>query len=136
MPVIKKTSAGSIVAGKLASRTGTAFIFALLLATGGCDLVQQQMGLENPAAKAARNDSEGKAVGGACRQSGRAIEDCYALNRRTDKAAIFAGWRDMNDYMRENKIEEVPPTLVAQAVSAKSTESKPSEAKTTARYQP
>lgn len=36
------------------------------------------MGLENPAAKAAKDEADaGKAVGGACRQSGRAIEDCY-----------------------------------------------------------
>ena len=54
-------------------------------------------------------------MGSACRHAGRAIEDCYALNRRIDKAAIFAGWRDMNDYMRENKINTVAPVLVAQA---------------------
>jgi len=28
---------------------------------------------------------------------------------------VFAGWRDMNDYMRENKIEPVVPQLAAQA---------------------
>ena len=39
----------------------------------GCDIVQQQMGIEDPTTKAARTDAEGKAVGGACRQSGRAI---------------------------------------------------------------
>ena len=32
-----------------------------------------------------------------------------------ERAAVFAGWRDMNDYMRENKIEPVPPQLAAQA---------------------
>ena len=52
--------------------------------------------------------------GGACRHAGRAIEDCYALNKKADKAAVFAGWRDMNDYMRENKIEPVAPQLAAQ----------------------
>jgi hypothetical protein len=31
---------------------------------------------------------------------------------------VFAGWRDMNDYMRENKIEPVPPQLAAQATQA------------------
>jgi hypothetical protein len=30
------------------------------------------------------------------------------MNRRADKAAVFAGWREMNDYMRENKIEAMP----------------------------
>ena len=71
----------------------------------GCDL----LGIEPASAVAARKEAEGKAVGGACRHAGRAIEDCYALNKRADKAAVFAGWREMNDYMRENKIEAVAP---------------------------
>jgi hypothetical protein len=58
---------------------------------------------------AERKEADGKAVGGACRHAGRALEDCYALNRKADKAAVFAGWREMNDYMRENKIDAVPP---------------------------
>lgn len=84
-------------------------VCAALLA--GCDM----LGIESPEKVAAAREAEGRAVGGACRHAGRAIEDCYTLNRRIDKAAIFAGWRDMNDYMRENKIDAVPPVLVAQA---------------------
>ena len=76
---------------------------ALLLA--GCD----RLGIEAASAVAARREAEGKAVGGACRHAGRAIEDCYAMNKKADKAAVFAGWREMNDYMRENKIEAVAP---------------------------
>ena len=53
-------------------------------------------------------------IGGACRHAGRAIEDCYAIYKKSDRAAVFAGWRDMNDYMRENKIEPVAPQLAAQ----------------------
>lgn len=68
-----------------------------------------QLGLENPAAEQARMEAEGKAVGGGCRQTGRALEDCYDINRRAPKAAIFAGWREMDAYMRENKIEEIKP---------------------------
>ena len=60
-------------------------------------------------ALALRREAEGKAVGGACRHAGRAIEDCCLLNKRIDKAAIFAGWREMNDYMRDIKIEPVAP---------------------------
>jgi hypothetical protein len=60
---------------------------------------------------AAKREAEGKAIGGACRHAGRAIEDCYTLNRKVDKGAMFAGWREMNDYMRENKIEVVAPVL-------------------------
>ena len=74
-------------------------IAASLLA--GCDM----LGIESTQAIAARRDAEGRAIGGGCRHAGRAIEDCFEQNRRADKAAIFAGWREMNDYMRENKIE-------------------------------
>ena len=87
-------------------------IVAVLAAPlSGCDIVQQQMGIENPAAKAARNEAEGRAVGGACRQSGRAIEDCYNLNPGAQRAAVFAGWREMNDYMAEKNIAEVEPKV-------------------------
>jgi hypothetical protein len=73
------------------------------------------LGIESTQAIAARREAEGKAVGAACRHAGRAIEDCYVMNRKADKAAVFAGWRDMNDYMRENQIEAVRPQLSAQA---------------------
>jgi hypothetical protein len=79
-----------------------AVIAATLLA--GC-----QSGGEPAEAQAARREAEGKAVGGACRHAGRAIEDCFVLNKRADKAAVFAGWREMNDYMRDNKVETVAP---------------------------
>ena len=85
-----------------------------VLLLGGCD----QLGIDSASAVAARREAEGKAIGGACRHAGRAIEDCYALNKKADKAAVFAGWREMNDYMRENKLEVVAPSLstpVAQA---------------------
>lgn len=81
----------------------------LLLA--GCEQVNQRLGLEDPAKKEARLEAEGKAVGSGCRQSGRAIEDCYSLYNWLPKAAIFAGWREMNDYMLANKLTEVEPRL-------------------------
>ncbi|EHR73091.1 hypothetical protein BurJ1DRAFT_4292 [Burkholderiales bacterium JOSHI_001] len=87
---------------------------AALLA--GCD----QLGIESPEAANVRREAEGKAVGGACRHAGRAIEDCYVLNKKADKAAVFAGWRDMNDYMRENKIDAVKPELPPPALAAAS----------------
>ncbi|HET7792968.1 MAG TPA: hypothetical protein VFL64_06250 [Rhizobacter sp.] len=86
-------------------------------ALSGCDM------LGDSAEKlAAVKEAEGKAIGGACRHAGRAIEDCYAMNKKADKAAVFAGWRDMNDYMRENKIESVPPTSMAAKAAPKSVE--------------
>ena len=84
---------------------------SLLFSLGGCDMIQQKLGLEEPAAKAARLEAEGQAVGGGCRQSGRAIEDCYSIYSWLPKAAIYGGWRDMDSYMRENKLETVEPQL-------------------------
>ena len=78
------------------------FLIPLL---AGCE----QLGLEDPVAEKAREEAEGKAIGSGCRQTGRALEDCYQINRRAPKAAIFAGWREMDGYMRENKIEEIKP---------------------------
>ena len=89
--------------------SSTLLLAALSLA--GCDMLGGALGIESPEKVAASRDAEGKAVGAACRHAGRAIEDCYAMNKKADKAAVFAGWRDMNDYMRENKIEPVPPQL-------------------------
>ena len=91
---------------------------ALLSATAltGCDW----LGLESASATAARREAEGKAIGGACRHAGRAIEDCYLLNKRAEKAAVFAGWREMNDYMRENKLDAVTPLLSGTGVARQS----------------
>jgi hypothetical protein len=98
----------------------------------GCEM----LGIESPEKVAAAREAEGRAVGGACRHAGRAIEDCYTLNKRVDKAAIFAGWRDMNDYMRENKIDPVPPVLVAQAPGARSAADARSDANRSAEARP
>lgn len=67
----------------------------------------EQLGIETPAQTTARQESEGKAVGGACRHAGRALEDCYKSSPKMSKSAIYAGWRDMDTYMRENKIDIV-----------------------------
>lgn len=82
-----------------------------VLALTACDQVEQKLGLEDPAKKEARMEPEAKAVGSACRQSGRAIEDCYAIYGWLPKAGIYAGWREMDEYMRENKLETVAPQL-------------------------
>jgi hypothetical protein len=81
---------------------------SLAVLLGGCEL----LGMEDPLKIAAAKEAEGKAVGGACRHSGRALEDCYLMNGKALKSAIYAGWRDMDAYMRENKIEDIVPDLV------------------------
>ena len=103
---------GAVIAAALMRRPLPALVIALLPALlAGCDM----LGIETPAVVTAKREAEGKAIGGACRHAGRAIEDCYTLNKKADKGAMFQGWREMNDYMRENKIEAVPPQLAADA---------------------
>jgi hypothetical protein len=91
-------------------------VFASLLLVA-CDL----LGL-GPDPRIAQKEADAKAIGGACRHGLRSIEDCYTLNKGVTKAAIFAGWREMDEYMRENKIEGVraeiqplPPTVAPAA---------------------
>jgi hypothetical protein len=88
------------------------FALALLSLLGACDIP----GL-GPDPKIAQREDEAKAIGGACRYALRGIEDCYALNPKASKAAVFAGWKDMDGYMRENKIEGIPASA-AEAPSA------------------
>jgi hypothetical protein len=82
-----------------------AFFLLMPLLLTACD----QLGLESATALATRREAEGKAIGGGCRHAARSVEVCYGNNKKADKAAIFAGWREMNDYMRENKIDAMPP---------------------------
>ncbi|TCJ15984.1 hypothetical protein EZJ19_05870 [Parasulfuritortus cantonensis] len=86
-------------------------IVALLPALVACDALKDRMGIPDPA----KVEAEGKAVGGACRLAGRGLEDCYALNPRADKAAVFSGWKEMNEYMIKNNMQ----VMVPQAAPAK-----------------
>lgn len=89
----------------------TSLLVIALLVLSGCDQIAQKMGMEDPAKKEARLEPDGKAVGSACRQSGRAIEDCYAIYTWLPKSSIFSGWKEMDEYMRENKLETIIPQL-------------------------
>lgn len=73
---------------------------ALLSLLAGCEI--PGMG---PDPRTLQREADAKAIGGACRHALRGIEDCYSLNPKANKAAVFAGWKDMDSYMRENKIE-------------------------------
>jgi hypothetical protein len=78
-------------------------LLSMTLLLGGCDLIDQL--LADP--KAIQKEADAKAIGSACRHGMRSIEDCYTLNEKASKAAIFTGWKDMDQYMRDNKIEGV-----------------------------
>lgn len=79
----------------------------LAAALAGCD----QLGIESASATAEKKEAEGKAIGSACRHANRAIEDCYTLYPKSQKAAVYAGWREMDEYMRENKLEGIAPVI-------------------------
>lgn len=76
----------------------------------GCDIP----GL-GPDPRIAQRDADGRAVGAACRHALRGIEDCYRLNERSPKTSVFEGWKEMDQYMRENKIEGAPATFAGAA---------------------
>jgi hypothetical protein len=105
------------------------WIAVLVLVLAGCD----QLGIETPEKASLRSAAEAKAIGSACRHAVRAIEDCYTLNPKADKAAMFEGWREMDEYMRENKLEGVvpvvprPPLGKGKAGRAKASESSSAE---------
>ncbi len=86
-------------------RVTLALITLAPLWLAGCDL----LGIELGTVVAARREAEGKAIGAGCRHAARSVEQCYTQNKRADKAAVFSGWKEMNEYMAENKIEAVPP---------------------------
>ncbi|MFZ6748758.1 hypothetical protein [Undibacterium sp. Ren11W] len=92
-------------------------LFSLCMLSA-CD----RLGLADPAKDAAAKEADARATGSACRHAGRGVEDCYSQNPDSARAAVFAGWKEMNDYMRENKIEEVKPDANAAAAKAAAAE--------------
>ncbi|GKT23724.1 hypothetical protein [Acidovorax sp. SUPP3334] len=87
------------------SRTRCAALLVLLLLSG-CEIP----GL-GPDPRAVQKEAEAKAIGGACRHALRGLEDCFTLNPKAAKASVFAGWKDMDQYMRDNKLEGAPSVL-------------------------
>jgi hypothetical protein len=79
-------------------------ITASLLA--GCDA----LGIETATQVNARKEAEARAIGSACRYAVRGIEECFASNPKAGKAAVFAGWKDMDQYMRDNAVVGMPNT--------------------------
>ncbi|WP_410497563.1 hypothetical protein [Chitinibacter sp. S2-10] len=102
-------------------------LLVLPLLFSGCDQL---------ASKLNQGKTNAKAIGAACRHSGRALEDCYRRNPRAAKADVFEGWKEMNEYMLSKKIEVVPPPpdlptppamLPADAAASETAESNASE---------
>ncbi|MCL2645190.1 MAG: hypothetical protein FWD51_07005 [Betaproteobacteria bacterium] len=89
-------------------RKTVCFAFAaVLLLLSACDRFADMLEMPNPT----RETANAEAIGGACRQTGRSIEDCYALNPDAQKSDIFTGWKSMNEYMAEKNLKEVPSVV-------------------------
>ncbi|MEW9899446.1 hypothetical protein ABWL39_12545 [Chitinivorax sp. PXF-14] len=76
-------------------------LIAALLSLAGCDQFNNLLN---------KQQREAKAVGAGCRLSGRSLEDCYKRNLRASRADIYAGWREMHDYMMQKKIDNITPS--------------------------
>jgi hypothetical protein len=89
-------------------------LFAMTLPLVGCDNIAALMA--DP--KVAQRIADSKAIGSACRYGMRSIEDCYALNEKASKASVFDGWKEMDQYMRDNKIDGIPSKTVKSGTPA------------------
>lgn len=85
------------------------YVWMILISAllAGCDQLSERAGFPDPA----KVEADGKAIGGACRHAGRGLEDCYRLNKGASRAAVYAGWKEMNEYMAKNSMEAVAPTI-------------------------
>jgi len=93
----------------------------------GCDA----LGIESSAQVAERKQAEAHAIGSACRHAIRSIEDCFKTNPKAGKAAVFAGWKEMDQYMRDNKIVGMPSPAATETpddAAAQDGESEPATA--------
>lgn len=82
----------------------------MVVLLGGCNWLNNITGLAK--------DSN-KAIGAACRQTGRSLEECYMRNPDADKGAIFSGWREMQEYMVKNNLPTLsPPDDVAKSAAS------------------
>ncbi|QHE86722.1 hypothetical protein [Hydrogenophaga sp. BPS33] len=95
----------------------TALTLSLVAAASllsGCEA----LGIETATQINAKKEAEGKAIGSACRHAVKSIEACFGAYPRAGKAAVFAGWREMDQYMRENAVVGMPTESESSATSA------------------
>ena len=97
-------------------RPATLLLPLVAVLLSGC--LDQVPGL-GPDARTIVRENEAKAIGSACRHAMRGIEDCYTLNPKAPKAMVFAGWKEMDEYMREHKLEGTPSVLTQKPEATK-----------------
>lgn len=87
-----------------------ALIFAVSFSLSACDYISS---FSKPKQTPEEAKAEGIALGAGCRQAGQSLEDCYQRNPDALKAGIFAGWKDMHEYMAAKGIQTVAPPAPA-----------------------
>jgi hypothetical protein len=107
-------SASSFQVHRLAVKL--ALIGAVTLSLSACDYIGS---FSKPKQTPEEAKAEGIALGAGCRQAGQSLEDCYTRNPEALKAGIFAGWKDMHEYMAAKNIQNsTPPPPPAPAPDA------------------
>jgi hypothetical protein len=101
------TDTFSIIARPDMHKTAGFVLTAMLLLLPGCDRLADMLEMPDPA----RDTADAQAIGSACRQAGRSIEDCYTLNPDARKSSVFEGWKSMSEYMKEHALKEVPSVI-------------------------
>lgn len=81
-------------------------MLALCMTLSACDYFQKSKSAKTPEELMA----EGVALGAACRQVGQSLETCYARNPKGLKEGIFAGWKEMHEYMATKNLETLEPS--------------------------
>lgn len=74
--------------------------------------------LPDPEAEAKKVEDEAAATGAACRQAGRSLEVCYQRNEGLNRNGALRGWREMDEYMRSNKLEPQTPSTMQEEKEA------------------
>ncbi|BEV14530.1 hypothetical protein HBDW_13180 [Herbaspirillum sp. DW155] len=87
-----------------------ALISAVSFSLSACDYISS---FSKPKQTPEEAKAEGIALGAGCRQAGQSLEDCYQRNPDALKAGIFAGWKDMHEYMAAKGIQTVTPPAPA-----------------------
>lgn len=78
-------------------------VISILLSLGSCGVVEEWTG------GAALTPQDSQALGASCRQTGRSLEECFKRNPKADKANIYIGWKEMNEYMAANNLKTLEP---------------------------
>lgn len=61
--------------------------------------------LPNPEKEKEDIENEAAATGASCRQAGKSLEECFKRNEDLNRKGALRGWKEMDAYMREFKLE-------------------------------